>query len=367
MYPLTYTADGEKLTKAVTGGGATKSYVSGIEYSGTGLEAIYFLEGRCTPNGASAFYYDYTIKDHLGNARVNFRANGTAVTHLEDMHYYPFGMLMEGMGTNSPTNDYTYNGKELNEDFALNLYDYGARWYDAALGRWWSVDPLAEKYGAWSGFNYGADNPIKFIDPDGMQVVDPDGNEICFDQEKKEWSENATEDVKRVGNAMMATETGAAAYMKMENAETKITITLTEKKIPGGYAQTVSGGKTESGEYETSDITIRTVIPDEGRYQGASEEEYLNAVCTHESVHATAIGEQRKLDTSRKTRNDLNTAEVKPMNAEYDTRTQYVEKQGRSTDAIRNSYENPPPNAGRPAYFGLDSSGNPRTKSRYEK
>ncbi len=170
---LTYTADGEKLTKSLSGGGTTKSYVSGIEYSGTGLEAIYFSEGRCTPNGASAFYYDYTIKDHLGNARENFRASGgTAITHLEDMHYYPFGMLMEGMGTNSPTNDYAYNGKELNEDFGLNLSDYGARWYDAGLGRWWSVDPLGEKYLGWSPYNYGVNDPIRMVDLDGRKTED---------------------------------------------------------------------------------------------------------------------------------------------------------------------------------------------------
>jgi RHS repeat-associated protein len=102
---------------------------------------------------------------------VNFRANGAAITVLESMHYYPFGMLMEGIGTNTPTNDYTYNYKELNEDFGLNLYDYGARWYDASLGRWWSVDPMAEKYGRWSGYNYGLCNPVKFIDPDGRSVT----------------------------------------------------------------------------------------------------------------------------------------------------------------------------------------------------
>jgi RHS repeat-associated protein len=169
---LTYTADGEKLTKALSGGGATKSYVSGIEYSGTSLEAIYFSEGRCTPNGASAFYYDYTIKDHLGNARENFRASGgTAITHLEDMHYYPFGMLMEGMGTNSPTNDYAYNGKELNEDFGLNLSDYGARWYDASLGRWWSLDPMGEKYYSLSSFSYTNNNPLRYIDFFGMAII----------------------------------------------------------------------------------------------------------------------------------------------------------------------------------------------------
>ncbi|HAD12729.1 MAG TPA: hypothetical protein DCF33_09860, partial [Saprospirales bacterium] len=85
---ITYTADGEKLSK--TSPTETRNYVSGIEYLGNALDAIYHGEGRCTPNGASAFYYEYTIKDHLGNARINFRANGAAVTFLQELHYYPF-------------------------------------------------------------------------------------------------------------------------------------------------------------------------------------------------------------------------------------------------------------------------------------
>ena len=130
---LTYTADGEKLSK--TAPGVNKNYAGGIEYNGANLEAIYFTESRLTPNG-TAFYYEYTIKDHLGNARVQFRANGGSVLGLEQLHYYPFGLLMDGV---SPGNDYTYNGKELNEDLGLQWYDYGARWYDGAVGRWWSV------------------------------------------------------------------------------------------------------------------------------------------------------------------------------------------------------------------------------------
>ncbi|MCW5921703.1 MAG: hypothetical protein KIS77_05120 [Saprospiraceae bacterium] len=138
---LTYTSakGGEKLTKISPA--ETRNYVAGIEYLGANLDAIYHAEGRCTPNGSTtAFHYEYTLKDHLGNARVNFRANGTAVTFLEETHYYPFGMLMEGIGTAAVTVN-KYNGKELNDDLGLNLSDYGARWYDAALGRWWSVDP----------------------------------------------------------------------------------------------------------------------------------------------------------------------------------------------------------------------------------
>lgn len=66
-------------------------------------------------------------------------------------------------------NQYTYNYKESNEDFGLNLLDYGARWYDASLGRWWSVDPLAEKTPRWSPYHYGFDNPLRFVDPNGME------------------------------------------------------------------------------------------------------------------------------------------------------------------------------------------------------
>ncbi len=173
---MTYTADGEKLTK--TAGATTKNYVSGIEYSGANLEAIYFSEGRCTPNGATAFFYDYTIKDHLGNARVNFRASGATIAILEPaLHYYPFGMLIEGLGTTSPTNDYAYNSKELNEEFGLNLYDYGARWYDPAVGRWWNVDPMGEIASTFSPYQYVENNPMILIDPDGLapETVVPTG------------------------------------------------------------------------------------------------------------------------------------------------------------------------------------------------
>jgi len=64
-------------------------------------------------------------------------------------------------------NNYQYNGKELNEDFSLHWMDYGARWYNPQINLWGQVDPLAEKYYAWNGYNYTFNNPLKHIDPDG--------------------------------------------------------------------------------------------------------------------------------------------------------------------------------------------------------
>jgi RHS repeat-associated protein len=195
---IVYDASGRKLRKTVTDNGTQQylqDYAAGIEYRTTPtkaqtLESIYHSEGRVFNTNLSAastaevLRYEYVIKDHLGNARLTFtdkNANGqidmsnvgTVNEVIQESHYYPFGLDMPGVWINDSgvlDNQYKYNGKELNGDFGLNLMDYGARWYDASVGRWWAVDPLAEKYKRWSPYNYGMDNPVRFIDPDGMSV-----------------------------------------------------------------------------------------------------------------------------------------------------------------------------------------------------
>jgi RHS repeat-associated protein len=151
----------------------TQDYTGGIEYKNNVLEAMYHAEGRAYKNPTS-WQYEYTLKDHLGNSRVTFRDNNGTAEILQENHYYPFGLNQEGKWLNNtalPDTKYQYNGKELNEDLGLNWNDYGARWYDAAIGRWNTTDPLSEKYGRWSPYNYTMNNPIRFIDPDGMGVA----------------------------------------------------------------------------------------------------------------------------------------------------------------------------------------------------
>jgi RHS repeat-associated protein len=108
---------------------------------------------------------------------IDVRSNTAANEILQENHYYAFGMAYEGNWLMNDAgvrdNAYQYNGKEINADFGLNWNDYGARWYDPAIGRWNGVDAMAANMPTHSPFIYGFNNPIRLIDPDGNAPVDP--------------------------------------------------------------------------------------------------------------------------------------------------------------------------------------------------
>jgi RHS repeat-associated protein len=140
-------------------------------------------KARLVPDDNGGYNYEYALKDHLGNTRVMFSQTGEV---LQDQSYYPFGMSMGealtfDMPSTLPDNKYLYNGKELQNDFGLGWYDYGAMFYDPTLGRWHAVDPMAEAYNRESPYTYVKNNPLIFVDPDGNWARNSMFNDPFYD------------------------------------------------------------------------------------------------------------------------------------------------------------------------------------------
>uniref|UniRef100_UPI002616A91C RHS repeat domain-containing protein n=1 Tax=Flavobacterium sp. TaxID=239 RepID=UPI002616A91C len=188
----TYDALGVKVRKEVddVNGTTTTDYLDGFQYKNDALQFFPTAEGYVEFKEPGRLFYVYNYTDHLGNVRMSYTDNGVAVPKiLEENHYYPFGLKHENYASEiferiketngelfviQPTErrewQYKYNGKEWQDELGLNFYDYGARNYDAAIGRWMNVDNMAEKYYEWSPFNYAINNPVNVIDPDGNDI-----------------------------------------------------------------------------------------------------------------------------------------------------------------------------------------------------
>ncbi len=167
-----YTCDAAGIKLRKTAGSTTTDYVGNFIYENGTLKYIITEYGKIIPNintDDTTYTRQYNLTDHLGNVRVTFDENDSI---LQEDSYYPFGMTINGLNypniSDEDKNLYLYNGKELQEDFGLDWYDYGARFYDAQLGRWHVPDPLAEFKFNTTPYRYGSNNPISYIDPYGL-------------------------------------------------------------------------------------------------------------------------------------------------------------------------------------------------------
>jgi len=203
-----YNAEGSKFKKVIEEAGVetTTCYLDIFQYK------EYFLKFFSQPEGyvnytessglsldgsdyvPESYNYVYNYTDHLGNIRVSYSKDPSdnILKIIEENHYYPFGLKQSNYNSDinqygkdngvlkikpispflSTINQYKYNSKELQDELGLNWYDYSARNYDPALGRFLTVDPLAETSRKSSTYTYALNNPIFFIDRDGM-FADP--------------------------------------------------------------------------------------------------------------------------------------------------------------------------------------------------
>lgn len=144
------------------------------------LERVLFDGGFCLLSGQYTAYC-YYVCDHLGSVREvvsdawNVQRNG----------YYAYGGPYGDWNTNADVQPLKFLGKEWDHQHGLDLYDFGARLYDPAVGRWTTMDPLCEKYYSVSPYAYCHNNPVNRIDPDGRDDYYSVGGQFLFRDSKK--------------------------------------------------------------------------------------------------------------------------------------------------------------------------------------
>lgn len=286
-----YDATGAKLKKVNTTSTVTTDYLDGIQYSNNVIDFIQTEEGIARRNSDGTYSYEYNLADHLGNVRYTFHKNPTTglLEILQSDDYYAFGKRKTGSGG---INNYLYNGKEMQSELGVagddGQYDYGARFYDPVIGRWNVIDPLAEKFISWTPYNYVINNPIIFIDPNGMEAVYnwddgkyyDNGREVTFEQALASYKTNPSKNENE--------EPPIDLFGNLENPGSAF------HQVPANWEYTKGDGNFYLFGHGSS-VSI-LYVDENGKKQRATTAEQVNMVLTQKSVEwKKAMAEGKKI------------------------------------------------------------------------
>ena len=293
----------------------------------------------------------------MGSVRAVCSLNSTTrsrITRQVDA-YYPFGMNIKELSQTSDAylaNEYLYNGKMYQDEMGLGLLDYGARMYDAVLGRWHSVDPLAHKYYSLSPYAYCANNPIIYIDPDGQKIVlagTAAERQVSLTHLQKLTNDKLS---MRADGTVIIAKLGGQNSSKTLNTGTNLIRDLNTKD-PGSKTMTISIGTPGSGNSESdknsanaingkgSDVTVNfdpsanpsipTKDPVTGNVSGANRPDEIGLA--HEMIHG-----ERSMDGKATNYSTTDTHTYK--DAAGNTVTQTVPKEELQTVGVKGNNPN---------------------------
>ena len=290
----TYAADGTKLKTVHKIGSTTTTmdYCGNVVYENGVQKLLLTEEGYVTLSDSKYHYY---LKDHQGNNRVVINQSGNVE---ETNHYYPFGGVFASTMSAQP---YKYNGKEFDTKKGLNWYDYGARHYDAALGRFIIVDPLMEKYYSIGAYVYCLNNPAKFVDMDGREVIALDEksrkniiNTLTQDEAKYiQFRRDGSLNVRRL-NKSKSTSENFIALKTLANSETRYNFQVVGEDIEGQPFSDVYKGLTAFPEAENKPSPDSNVWIQTSSYL-AEKEQAMNVA--HEAYGHAFFYELHKTDS----------------------------------------------------------------------
>jgi RHS repeat-associated protein len=271
-------------------------YVGEFVYQSGVLEFFGQPEGRCVAGG-TGFRYEYHYRDHLGNLRLAFSdLDGDGVAEvsevLQEAAYYPYGMRHEGLAAPAVgvPHRFLFQGKELEGAFGVDWMDFGARRYDAAVGRWWGVDAMAGRRLAVSPYAFVQGKPVGRVDPTGMlddeydqsgrKISDLGGDKIDFFHQ----ADGNTKIVDRENGASNIIKGGEALIRGYEHRKKDIGWGQITEEFLGFYGPT----KSLIADFDDSNVgAFGSLDRYESAYSGAARTDVLGSTQLKDEVKLT--------------------------------------------------------------------------------